>query len=36
MPYPDSAEGFVIRDHKGWSDFTKEEVGGGMAEAVHC
>jgi len=27
MPYPETAEGFVIKDYKNWSDFTKEEVG---------
>lgn len=25
MGYPDTAEGFVVTDHKKWSDFTKQE-----------
>lgn len=26
MVYPDTAEGFLVHDHKKWSDFKKEEV----------
>lgn len=26
MPYPETAEGFVIKDTKNWSTFKKEEV----------
>lgn len=26
MPYPETAEGFVIEDTKNWSTFKKQEV----------
>lgn len=26
MPYPETAEGFMIHDQKNWQDFKKEEV----------
>jgi alcohol dehydrogenase (NADP+) len=25
MPYPETAEGFMVTDHKNWSKFTKQE-----------
>jgi len=26
MPYPETAEGFMVNDQKNWSTFTKQEV----------
>lgn len=26
MPYPETAEGFVINDQKKWTEFSKQEV----------
>lgn len=26
MPYPETAEGFMINDQKKWTDFEKKEV----------
>ncbi len=28
MPYPDTADGFMVNDHKDWSTFRKQEVEG--------
>jgi len=34
MPYPETAEGFMINDQKNWTDFEKKEVRNGPRQPV--